>query len=125
MPKTNVFVYKELDGTVPLLGWFNSIPQKAREKCITKIERLETFGNALRRPDCDMLEDGIYELRACHSNVHYRILYAFCGKNIVLLSHGCTKIDKVPQKEIRKAFDNLKKYMKNRTAHTYTERPCS
>ena len=121
MPKTNLLIYKELDGTVPLLEWMDSIPQKAKEKCIVKIERLEMFGNELRRPDCDMLRDGIYELRAFYNNVHYRILYAFCGKNIVLLSHGCTKVDRVPEKEIRKASDNLKKYLKNRIIHTCTD----
>jgi hypothetical protein len=122
MPKIKVIIFKESDNSVPLREWMNSIPQKAREKCIAKVDRLKMFGNELRRPDCDMLTDGIYELRARLGNVHYRILYAFCGKNIVLLSHGCTKIDKVPQKEIRKAFDNLKKYIKNRIAHTYTEK---
>jgi hypothetical protein len=122
MPKTKVIIFKESDNSVPLREWMNSIPQKAREKCIAKVDRLKMFGNELRRPDCDMLTDGIYELRARLGNVHYRILYAFCSKNIVLLSHGCTKIDKVPQKEIRKAFDNLKKYIKNRIAHTYTEK---
>lgn len=119
MPETQVVIFKESDGSVPLLDWMDSIPQKAKEKCIVKIEQLQMFGYELRRPDCDMLRDGIYELRARHNNVHYRILYAFCGKNIVLLSHGCTKVDKVPEKEIRKAFDNLKKYMKNRTDNVY------
>jgi len=121
MPETQVVIFKESDGSVPLLEWMDSIPQKAKEKCIVKIERLEMFGNELRRPDCDMLRDGIYELRAFYNNVHYRILYAFCGKNIVLLSHGCTKVDRVPEKEIRKASDNLKKYLKNRIIHTCTD----
>ncbi len=123
MPETKVIIFKESDGCVPLLEWMNSIPQKAREKCIVKIERLQTFGHELRRPDCDMLENGIYELRAHHSNAHYMILYAFCGKNTVLLLHGCTKVNQVPEKEIRKASDNLKKWMKNRTTYTYPAEP--
>ncbi len=121
MPEAKVVIFKETDDSVPLRDWMDSIPEKAKEKCIVKVERLEMFGYELRRPDCDMLRDGIYELRARHNNVHYRILYAFCGKNIVLLSHGCTKLDKVPKKEITRAFSNLKKYMKNREAHTYIE----
>jgi len=119
MPEMKVVIFKESDDSVPLLDWMVTIPQKAREKCIVKIERLRMFGNELRKPDCDMLEDGIYELRARHSNVHYRILYAFCGKNAVLLSHGCTRVDKVSEKEIREAYDNLKKWMRNRTTYTY------
>ncbi len=121
MPETQIVIFKESDGSVPLRDWMNAIPQKAKEKCIVKVDRLKMSGYELRRPDCDMLQAGIYELRARHNNVHYRILYAFCGKNIVLLSHGCTKIDKVPEKEITRAFSNLKKYMKNREAHTYIE----
>jgi hypothetical protein len=119
MSETHVVIFKESDGSVPLLEWMNSIPQKAKEKCIVKIDRLKMFGNELRRPDCDMLSDGIRELRARHGNAHYMILYAFCGKNTVLLLHGCTKVGKVSEKEIRKAFDNLKKYLKNRTTYTY------
>lgn len=118
MPKTKVIIFKALDGSVPLLKWMDSIPEKAREKCIVKIERLEMLGYELRRPDCDMLRNGIYELRVRHNNVHYRIFYAFCGKNIILLSHGCTKIDRVPEIEITRAFDNLKQYMKNPAVHT-------
>jgi hypothetical protein len=121
MSETKIVIFKESDGTVPLVDWMATIPQKAREKCIIKVDRLKMFGNELRRPDCDMLSDEIRELRAHHGNAHYMILYAFCGKNTVLLSHGCTKVGKVSEKEIRKAFDNLKKYLKNRIAHTYAE----
>jgi len=65
------------------------------------------------------LRDGIYELRARHRNVHYRILYAFIGQNIVLLSHGFTKEKKVPDKEINRAVRNRDSYIRNSEAHTY------
>lgn len=69
--------------------------------------------------DDDFLRDGIYELRKKRLNINYRILYGFCGKNAVLLSHGCTKEDKVPSKEIDKAVMNLEKYVQNSGAHAY------
>jgi len=119
MPKTEIRIYREIDGTVPLLEWLDSLSEKVQDKCIAKIERLAEFGYNLRRPDCDMLHSGIYELRARHQNVNYRILYGFCGKDIVLLSHGCTKEAKVPEREIEKAKDNLSRFMKNPKTHTY------
>ena len=119
MPKTEIRIYQESDGTVPLLCWLDGLSEKVQDKCIAKIERLAEFGYELCRPDCDMLRSSIYELRARHQNVNYRILYGFCGKDIVLLSHGCTKEAKVPEREIEKAKDNLSRFMRNPKAHTY------
>ena len=119
MPKTNVFIYQEKDGTVPLLDWLDDLPSKVQDKCIARIELLKDEGYDLRRPICDSLRDGIYELRAGYKNVNYRILYCFQGKNVVLLSHGCTKEKKVPGKEIDKAIKNVNNYVKDKKAHTY------
>ena len=106
---------------MPLLDWLDEQQEKVQDKCTAKIERLAEFGYDLRRPDCDFLQDGIYELRARHNNINHRILYAFSGKNIVLLSHGCTKKKKVPKKVIKRALRNLANYENNPIAHTYRE----
>ena len=119
MPKTNVIIYQEKDGTVPLLDWLDGLSPKVQVKCIARIELLAKHGHDLRRPICDLLENGIYELRASFSHVNYRILYCFQGKNIVLLSHGCTKEKKVPKREITRAVNNAKNYVKDPNAHTY------
>ena len=119
MPKTNVIIYQEKDGTVPLLDWLNGLSNKVQDKCIARIELLAKHGYDLRRPICDLLKSGIYELRARSNNVNYRILYCSQGKNVVLLSHGCTKEKKVPAGEIKKAVNNAKKYVKDPNAHTY------
>jgi len=118
MPKTEIRIYQEIDETVPLFDWLDGLSEKVQDKCVTKIERLAELGYELRRPDCDMLEGVIYELRAKHLNVNYRILYGFCGKNIVLLSHGCTKEARVPRVEIERARMNLRNYQRNPQAHT-------
>jgi len=119
MPQTAIFIYKESDGKVPLIEWFDTIPNKAQDKCIARIEILQEKGHELRRPICDYLDKGIYELRSRYENVHYRVLYAFVGRNIVLLSHGCTKVKEVPKREIRRAISNLRNYVKDPKAHTY------
>jgi hypothetical protein len=119
MPKSDIKIYQEADGRVPLLNWLDNVPQKVQDKCIDKIELLEEFGYELRRPHCDILESGVYELRAKWQGVNYRILYGFVGESIVLVSHGCTKKKKVPKIEIKKAIINLKNYIQNPKAHTY------
>ena len=119
MPKTKIVIYQEKNEQVPLLQWLDNLPPKAQDKCIEKVERLEENGYDLRRPHCDLLEQGIYELRARYGNVHYRILYAFVGKDIVLLSHGCFKRKEVPKREIKRAVINRDNYNQNPRAHTY------
>ena len=119
MPKTGIAIFKDDDGSVPLLKWLDRQPKKVKAKCIEKIELLAAFGYELRRPDCDYLTESIYELRAKYNKVNYRILYGFHGKNAVMLSHGCTKTDKVPKREINRAIRNLKKFIAKPEKHMY------
>lgn len=121
MPQTEIKIFMDDDGSVPLLRWLDNQSADVQNDLIARIELLAEQGQQLRRPACDYLAEGIYELRKRRLNVNYRILYAFCGKNAVLLSHGCTKKDRVPPREIDKAIRNLKKYQQNPDAHTYNE----
>ena len=121
MPKTGITIFKDDDGSVPLLNWLDRQSDRAKAKCIEKIKLLAAFGYELRRPDCDYLTEGIYELRAKCNRVNYRILYGFHGKNVVMLSHGCTKADKVPKREINRAIRNLKKFAAKTERHTYKQ----
>ena len=100
MPTTKLYVYQESKYDVPLVKWLDSLPNKVQVKCRTKIERLRQCGAELRRPEADYLRDGIYELRVGFRGRHYRILYPFAGKDIILLSHGVIKEDRVPPVEI-------------------------
>ena len=77
VPPIEVVFFEEDDGTVPLLGWLDKLPAKARDKCLARLVRLEQLGHDLRRPEADYLEGGIYELRATYRGVHYRMLYFF------------------------------------------------
>ncbi|MBN2327582.1 MAG: type II toxin-antitoxin system RelE/ParE family toxin [Candidatus Omnitrophica bacterium] len=116
-----ILLYKEDDGTVPLLEWFDGLPDKVLDKCTAKIERLEEKGHKLRRPEADYLRDGIYELRIRFQNVNYRILYFFHERIAVMLSHGLTKEKKVPPKEIDLAVRRKKKFEKAPDQYGYEE----
>lgn len=110
MAQTEVFFFREpKDDSVPLLEWLEDLPSKVQAKCTERIDRLGELGHELRRPEADLLRDGIYELRASYQGVHYRMLYFFAGKAVVVLSHGLTKERAVPPREIAQAIERKKK----------------
>jgi hypothetical protein len=121
MPKTRVVFYKEDDGSVPILEWLASLQERALDKCTVRIERLAELGHELRRPEADLLRDGIYELRVGLGHVNYRILYFFHDRLAAVISHGITKEDKVPAKEIEKAIMRKRKFDANPARHTHVE----
>ncbi len=121
MPKTRVLLFQEDDGTVPLLEWLDSLPSKALAKCRVRIERLAALGHELRRPEADLLRDGIYELRIGLQGQNYRMLYFFHGKHVTILSHGLVKEREVPPKEIDKALERKRRFESNPTRHACEE----
>lgn len=120
MAQTEVFFFREpKDNSVPLLEWLDGLPAKVQTKCTERIDRLGELGHELRRPEADFLRDGIYELRARHQSVHYRMLYFFAGKAVVVVSHGLTKERKVPPREIDLVIDRKKKVEANFKQFTF------
>ena len=94
MGRTTVTFYQEAPGDVPVLDWLKALRKQdtqAWANCSTRIEQLAEHGNDLRRPAADYLDDGIYELRARHGNVQYRILYFFQGRGVAILGHSFVK----------------------------------
>jgi phage-related protein len=119
MPKVEVVLFKENNGTVPLLDWLGGLIPKARAKCIARIIRLKQRGHELRRPEADYLRDEIYELRIGLRHVNYRILYFFHGRTATVLSHGLTKEGRVPSVEIDKAIERKNRFKADPEAHVY------
>ena len=92
MPAINVHLFREHDGTVPLLEWLEGLkPPKVVAKCRVLIELLKAAGQDLRRPHADILCEEIHELRARVGRVQYRMLYFFHGQGTAILSHGFIK----------------------------------
>ena len=122
MPPTEVVFYCE-DGKAPVREWLRTLPVKAQLKCLAYLTQLENRGHELRRPIADLLRDGIYELRPSCAGVHYRILYFFAGKDVVVVSHGLTKEATVPAADIERALARRKNVLANPGGHmTKTER---
>jgi phage-related protein len=121
VPKTQVVFYCEADGRVPVLEWFDGLPAKAQDKCRVKIQRLSELGYELRRPEADLLRDGIYELRVGLRHINYRVLYFFHGRVAAVLAHGLTKEDRVPSAAIDTALARKRTYEQAPKLHTYEE----
>jgi phage-related protein len=115
-----VVFYADDDGASPLLTWLDQHQTKVQDKCLVKVERLAELGHELRRPEADFLRDGIHELRVRHRRVNYRMLYFFHERTAVV-SHGLTKEDTVPDKEIDLAIVRKAQFAQDPQKHTYKE----
>ena len=121
MPATEARAFRDASGEMPLQEWLNDLEQsepRAHAKCLAVILELAAKGHELRRPASDALRDGIRELRTRVGRVHYRILYFFFGKHAACLSHGITKEDEVPDKDIELAI--RRKKLVERDSERYT-----
>nr|WP_323263534.1 type II toxin-antitoxin system RelE/ParE family toxin [Pseudanabaena galeata] len=125
VPKAQVIFYQDEGGAAPVLEWLKVLLKQDRKgyaNCVARIQQLASTGYELRRPAADYLRDGIYELRAKHIHVQYRILYFFDGQNIAILAHAITKdTDQVPIADIDKAIRRKRLFEKNPSIHTYEE----
>jgi phage-related protein len=121
MPRTKLVFYQE-QGVAPAIEWLVELRAKnerAFAKCRTRLQRLAEVGHELRRPEADYLRDDIYELRSRLGTVNYRLLYFFHGRGVVVVSHGCTKEDAVPNTEINLAIARRRGFVANPIKHTY------
>jgi phage-related protein len=121
VPNIPVVFYRESDGTAPVLDWLDTLPAKAQDKCRIKIERLCELGHELRRPEADLLRDGIYELRIGLQGINYRILYFFHGRTAAVLAHGLVKERVVPSREIDVALARKRRFEQDPKRYTYEE----
>jgi hypothetical protein len=120
MPEIDVLIFRDADGTAPLLSWMDQLIPKLQDKLLARIELLREKGHELRRPHADILRDGIHELRVRYFKENYRILYFFHGRQAVL-SHGLTKEAEVPDAEIDLALKRKVAFERDPERHTYRE----
>lgn len=120
MPRIDLILFQESDGSVPFEEWLEGLSKHARVKCLDRLERLREFGHDLRRPVADYLGDDIYELRTKHLGVNYRMLYFFHGQLVVVVSHGFSKQEaKVPKQELDRAIDRRNMFRQSPSAHSF------
>lgn len=113
-----VLFYEKEDGAKPAEEYLLSEDIKLQAKMAREILLLEEFGNLLRKPHSEFLEDGIFELRAKVGTDISRVLYFFIvGKKVILTNGFRKKTDKTPQDviELAKKYrdDFMKRYGKD------------
>ncbi len=121
MPRTEVLFYQEAWQDVPVLEWLRGLRRTDRRgfaKCVARVQRLAEQGHELRRPESDLLRDGIHELRARRGRVNYRILYFFRGQGIAVLTNGLCKAAKVSSADIERALRRKNAFEKDPDRHT-------
>jgi phage-related protein len=118
MPRTETVFFAADAGTAPVLEWLDDLPRKVQDKCIVRVERLREAGYELRRPEADVLRDGIHELRIRHRREHFRLLYGFHKRTAVLLA-GVKKEGAVPDRAIDMAVERLREFSLDPERHTY------
>lgn len=76
-------------------------------KAFAALDKLETQGNQLRFPHTDIIQDGLFELRAGKKDIT-RTFFAFAkGKKIFILRTFVKKSPKTPPSEIKLALSRL------------------
>ena len=99
MPPVGVRYFREHSGEMPVRLWLEDLRRRSPRgfaKCMARIRRLAALGYELRRPEADLLRDGIYELRIRDGSVNIRLLYFFHRQELTILAHAITKQDRVP-----------------------------
>jgi hypothetical protein len=101
----NVLYYQTEHGVCEIREFFNSRKLEERQKIGAWISLLEEKGPQVPRPYADLLKDGIHELRIKLTGNQVRVLYFFCFRDMVVLTHGFTKTSaQVPADQIKKAL---------------------
>lgn len=99
-----VLYYETLKGKCPVREYIDSRKVRDQAKIFAHISYLQDQGPTLPRPHADLLEDGIHELRVRLSGDQFRVLYFFCYRRFIVLTHAFMKVTaKVPRAEIQKA----------------------
>jgi hypothetical protein len=86
--KWTVAYYETVNGECPVMDFIDSRSKRNQAKTLSLISFLEERGPVLPRPYADLLEDGIHELRIKLSGNQVRILYFFCYKEYIILTHA-------------------------------------
>lgn len=120
MPRIDVLIYQETDGTVPLRDWLDGLGDEPRGRCLARLALLEEHGHELRRPHAENIGNDLYELRVKFHHVNLRMLYFFHGQATAVVSHGFAKEQKIPPGEIKAASERMRKFRQNPRRHTFT-----
>lgn len=100
--KWKITEYETINGSRPVAEFIKNQQPLTIAKIVHLVDLLEMYGSFLRMPHSKKLEKNLYELRI-RGKEEIRIIYAFKGKTIYLLSCFKKQKQKTPKKEIEVA----------------------
>lgn len=103
MTEYEVLFYERAGGECPTKELLDEMPLKVAGKVSKWLELLEQEGPNLPRPYADLVRGKIRELRVSFGGMHYRFLYFFHGKRIVVTHGFVKKTSAIPEEEIERA----------------------
>jgi phage-related protein len=114
-----VLYYEDSSGISDVYTFIEERKPREKANIFAILSHLEEKGPHLPRPYADFLERGIHELRIKSRGNHYRILYFFCFRRYIVLTHlFCKKTNRVPRKEIKKALKRRADFLSRYSEHT-------
>ena len=99
----DLIFYTTTQENSPVDDFLDSLGSKPRAKVERFMVHLKTHGPDLPRPYADILRGKIRELRVPYGRLHYRLLYFFRGRRIILTSGFLKKTPRIPEEEIERA----------------------
>ena len=112
-----VVFYKTVSGECPVREFLDSLPGKAAQKVVWVLILMEEL-DVLPANYFKKLHgaDEIWECRVQFGSAAYRIFCFFAGRSVVVLTHGMTKkVQKTPRREIERAEDFRKDYLRRKS----------
>lgn len=106
-----VIFYRRSDGSCPTDEFLDTLGHKVRAKAQKWMLQLEIYGPNLPRPYADVVRGKIRELRVGFASQHYRFLYFFAGKRIVITHGFLKKTGPVPEEEIDRAERQMNDFL--------------
>ena len=108
--------YSLPNGQKPVENFLDSLSVKMRVKALDSLSLLEEYGNQLRLPYSQALEDGIFELRIKFSSDISRVFYFFYVGNKIVVTNGfIKKTQKTLASELAKARKYKQDYERRHT----------
>ena len=109
----DIIFYRDVHGHSEIISYLDELKIKSeksksdriqREKILTYIGALSEYGTRLGSPYIKHIQEKIWELRPLNHRIFF---FYWKDDQFVLLSHYKKKTRKAPEKEIRKAKNNL------------------
>jgi phage-related protein len=122
MPEVSLEFFMSGD-RVPVLEWLRDLKLKnynAFVDGVAALMDLKKRGHDIERPQGGYLGDDVYELRWKSNRTHFRILYLFHKRHIVVLANAFSKDTRdVPPEEKKRALRRMALYQGDPRAHAF------